>query len=140
MTYHYKGHTKDFVLVDEGRHGRHVVEDGPVERNQCNLLNLAEDQFEEVEGEAVGTRKHALRQVLVAPENSALLDLHKCASTYFGFKVFFFLKKVEINSFFKYCFFLIYLLAKENTIRKKRFKTVDLFCNHLYPYCTIFYF
>ena len=50
----------------EGRHGGHVVEDGPVERNQCNLLNLAEDQFEEVEGEAVGTRKHALRQVLVA--------------------------------------------------------------------------
>ena len=48
----------------EGRHGGHVVEDGPVERNQCNLLNL--DQFEEVEGEAVGTRKHALRQVLVA--------------------------------------------------------------------------
>ena len=68
MTYHYKGHRKDFVLVDEGRHGRHVVEDGPVERNQCNLLNLAEDQFEEVEGEAVGTRKHALRQVLVACE------------------------------------------------------------------------
>ena len=47
MTYHYKGHTKDFVLVDEGRHGRYVVEDGPVERNQCNLLNL--DQIEEVE-------------------------------------------------------------------------------------------
>ena len=80
MTYHYKGHTKDFVLVDEGRHGRYVVEDGPVERNQCNLLNLAEDQFEEVEGEAVGTRKHALRQVLVAPENRALLKLHKCAT------------------------------------------------------------
>ena len=61
-----KGQTKDFVPAAEGRHGRHVVEDGPVERNQCNLLNL--DQIEEVEGEAVGTRKHALRQVLVACE------------------------------------------------------------------------
>ena len=103
MTYHYKGHRKDFVLVDEGRHGRHVVEDGPVERNQCNLLNLAEDQFEEVEGEAVGTRKHALRQVLVAPENSALLNLHKCATL--DLSCFFFLKNVKINSFFILFFF-----------------------------------
>ena len=99
MTYHYKGHTKDFVLVDEGRHGRYVVEDGPVERNQCNLLNL-EDQIEEVEGEAVGTRKHALRQVLVAPENSALLDLHKCATLDLRFFSSSFKKNVKINSFF----------------------------------------